>query len=143
MIFSVFSVAVHAAGRFVPSEARAKVACMEWLFFQVGGFGPIPGQVHHFLGQDDAHQEANSYSINRYLSETKRLYGVMDDRLSAVKYFAGDEYTIADMAIFGWAWRHERHQIDLAAFPHVERWYADVSARPAVIKALATNVAKL
>ena len=95
---------------------------MEWLFFQVGGFGPIPGQAHHFLGQDEAHQQANAYSINRYLSETRRLYGVMNERLSRAKYFAGDEYTIADMAIFGWAWRHARHQIDLEDFPHV-RWF--------------------
>ncbi len=100
-------------GRFWPSDARQRVAVLEWLMFQMGGFGPMPGQVHHFIALQDETQRA--YGLKRYSDETRRLYGVMDRRLAENEYFAG-ELSIADFAILGWAWRHERHKVDLAEF---------------------------
>lgn len=115
-------------GKFWPSDIRAQVPVLEWLMWQMAGFGPMPGQVHHFLMvQDPADQR---YGLERYSKETRRLYGVADRRLAEVEYFAGD-ISIADFAILGWAWRHERHLIDLADFPNVKRWYETMMARPA------------
>ena len=96
--------------------------------FQMGGFGPIPGQVHHFAALEDEQQRA--YGLQRFFSETRRLYGVMNRRLADSEYFAG-AVSVADFAILGWAWRHARHRIDLADFPHVARWYAAMMSRPA------------
>jgi GST-like protein len=96
--------------------------------FQMGGFGPMPGQVHHFLTVAD--EGDRRYGLARYSKETRRLYGVMDRRLAEVPYFAGD-ISIADFAILGWAWRHERHQVNLDDFPNVKRWYETMMARPA------------
>ena len=98
--------------------------------FQMGGFGPMPGQVHHFLQVEN--ETDQRYGLQRYMKETHRLYGVMNRRLAENNYFAGDEYSIADMAIFGWAWRHTRHKVDLGDYPNVKRWYETVLARPAV-----------
>ncbi|MFN0185867.1 MAG: glutathione S-transferase family protein [Aquabacterium sp.] len=122
-------------GRFWPAGRRAQVAVMEWLMFQVGGFGPMPGQVHHFvaLPEDEA---GRAYGLKRFMAETRRLYGVMDRRLADHEYFAG-EISIADFAILGWAWRHARHQVDLADFPNVQRWYAAMMARPATARGFA------
>jgi GST-like protein len=122
-------------GRFWPKESRAHVATLEWLMFQMGGFGPIPGQVHHFAALQD--ERDRSYGLERYMTETRRLYGVMDERLASHDFFAGAEVTIADFAILGWAWRHERHRIDLADYPHVRRWYETMMARPAVKRGFA------
>ena len=115
------------SGKFWPTEARARVAVLEWLMFQMGGFGPMPGQVHHFL--QVAEEADRRYGLARYAKETRRLYGVMDRRLGEVAYFAGD-VSIADFALMGWAWRHERHQVDLDDFPNVKRWYEAMMARP-------------
>ena len=116
-------------GKFLPADLRARVPVYEWLMFQMGGFGPMPGQVHHFIGlQNEADQR---YGLERYSKETRRLYGVMDRRLAAQEFFAG-ELSIADFAIVGWAWRHERHKVDLAEFPNVKRWYEAMMGRPAV-----------
>jgi GST-like protein len=116
-------------GKFLPADLRERVPVYEWLMFQMGGFGPIPGQVHHFLGlQNEADQR---YGLERYSKETRRLYGVMDRRLADHEFFAGN-LSIADFAIVGWAWRHERHKVDLADFPNVKRWYEQMMARPAV-----------
>ncbi len=120
-------------GRFLPSEMRARVPVLEWLMFQMGGFGPMPGQVHHFLQVAD--EADRRYGLARYSKETRRLYGVMDRRLAQVEFFAG-EISVADFAILGWAWRHERHQIDLADFPGVDRWYRTMLARPGVQRGL-------
>lgn len=120
-------------GRFLPADLRAQVQVWEWLMFQVGGFGPMPGQVHHFLGLKD--ETDRRYGLNRYLQETRRLYGVMDRRLAKQEYFAG-ELSVADFAILGWAWRHPRHQIDLADYPNVKRWYEALTARPGVKRGL-------
>ncbi len=115
-------------GRFLPKDARRQVAALEWLMWQMGGFGPMPGQVHHFLGVKDPQDQR--YGLERYSKETRRLYGVMDKHLAGHAYFA-DEVSIADFAILGWAWRHERHKVDLAEFPSVQRWYTDMMSRPA------------
>jgi len=121
-------------GKFWPRNLAARIPVLEWLMFQHGGFGPIPGQVHHFLKVDN--EQDRRYSLERYSAETRRLYGVMDRRLAAYEYFAGD-LSIADFAILGWAWRHERHQIDLRDFPHVKRWYDAMMARPGVARGFA------
>ncbi|MEI7446366.1 MAG: glutathione binding-like protein [Burkholderiales bacterium] len=116
-------------GRFLPADARARIPVHEWLMWQMGGFGPMPGQVHHFLGVKD--EADRRYGLERYQAETRRLYGVADRRLARVEWFAGDALSIADFAIVGWAWRHERHRVDLADFPNVRRWYDAMMARPA------------
>lgn len=116
-------------GRFLPSDPRARVQVMEWLMWQVGGFGPMPGQVHHFLGVSNPQDQR--YGLERYSKETHRLYGVMDKRLAVHEFIAG-ELSIADFAILGWAWRHERHKVDLSAYSNVKRWYEQLMARPAV-----------
>jgi len=116
-------------GRFMPQDPRRRVAALEWLMWQMGGFGPMPGQVHHFLGVKDPQDQR--YGLERYRKETLRLYGVMDRHLSAHDWFA-DEVSVADFAIVGWVWRHERHQVDLRDFPAVQRWYEQMMARPAV-----------
>lgn len=121
-------------GQFWPQGLRARVAVMEWLMFQMGGFGPMPGQVHHFLTLDNLADQR--YGLERYRAETRRLYGVMDRRLAEHAFFAG-ELSIADFAIVGWAWRHEKHQVDLADFPNVQRWYSAMMARPAVARGFA------
>lgn len=120
-------------GRLYPSGWADRIKVDEWLFWQVGGFGPMPGQLQHFL-HDAPVQEP--YAIQRYRQETHRLYRVLETRLDGREYVAGD-YSIADIAIFGWTHRHERHQVDLAEYPSVKRWYDAIFARPAVVRALA------
>ncbi len=114
-------------GKFYSSDLRAQVPILEWLMWQMGGFGPMPGQVHHFLQVEN--KQDQRYGLERYSNETRRLYGVLDKRLAGREYVA-DTCSIADFAILGWAWRHERHQVDLAEFPNVKRWYATMMARP-------------
>jgi GST-like protein len=121
-------------GLFLPRDPVARVAVYEWLMFQVGGFGPIPGQVHHFVALGD-HDERR-YGLERFMAETRRLYGVMDRRLAEHEYFAG-ALSIADFAIVGWVWRHARHRVELAEFPHVQRWYQAMMARPGVARGFA------
>jgi GST-like protein len=120
--------------RFWPEGLRAQVPVLEWLMWQMGGFGPMPGQVHHFLTVKDPADQR--YGLARYSAETKRLYGVADRRLAKMEFFAGD-ISVADFAILGWAWRHERHGIDLAEFPNVRRWFDTMMARPGVQRGLA------
>ena len=124
-------------GKFLPQDVRKKVAVLEWLMWQMGGFGPMPGQVHHFLGVTDANDQR--YGLERYTKETRRLYGVLDRRLAGRDYVA-DECSIADFAILGWAWRHERHKVDLAEFPKVKAWYERCMARPATKKGFAVSI---
>ena len=120
-------------GRFMPEDRRQRVAVLEWLMWQMGGFGPMPGQVHHFLGVPE---KDRTYGLTRYLNETKRLYGVLDRRLAQAEHVAGP-LSIADFAILGWVWRHERHHVDLTAYPQVERWYRTLMDRPAVARGFA------
>jgi len=122
------------SGLFLPRDGRERIAVMEWLMFQVGGFGPIPGQVHHFIALES--EEERDYGLKRFMAETRRMYGVMDRRLSDHGYFAGS-LSIADFALLGWVWRHRRHQVDLADFLNVGRWYSSMMSRPAVIRGFA------
>jgi GST-like protein len=126
-------------GRFWPVDLRQRVNVLEWLMWQVGGFGPIPGQVHHFIAMKD--ENDRRYGLERYMKETRRLYGVMDRRLAEVEFFAGD-VSIADFAILGWAWRHARHKVDLAEFSNVERWYNQMMARPAVARGMSVKLTR-
>ncbi len=126
------------SGRFWPRDLEARIPVLEWLMFQQGGFGPIPGQVHHFLTVEN--EEDRRYGLDRYTRETRRLYGVMDRRLETQEFFAG-EPSIADFAILGWVWRHPRHKVDLADFPGVRRWYETMMARPGVARGFAVKLA--
>ena len=121
-------------GLFWPRDLAARVPVLEWLMFQMGSFGPIPGQVHHFIALE--HAADRRYALDRFMAETRRLYAVMDRRLADHEYFAG-ALSIADFAILGWAWRHPRHKVDLAEFPNVQRWYQALMARPAVARGFA------
>ncbi len=120
-------------GQFLPADLRSRVPVLEWLMWQMGGFGPMPGQVHHFL---TVNGEDQRYGLERYMKETRRLYGVLDRRLAETEFVAG-ALSVADFAILGWAWRHERHKVDLADFPQVQRWYAALMARPGVQRGFA------
>jgi len=115
-------------GKLLPRDPVARIETLEWLMFQMGGVGPMFGQAHHFLRQV---KEPNPYGAERYSKETRRLYGVLNGRLGRVDYLAG-EYSIADIATYPWVARHEWHQVALAEFPNVARWYAAIGARPAV-----------
>jgi len=116
-------------GKFLPKPLLQRIPVYEWLMWQVGGFGPMPGQVHHFIALENEADRA--YGLKRFSDETRRLYGVLDRRLATHDYVA-DELSIADFAILGWAWRHERHKVSLEDFPHVARWYETLMARPGV-----------
>jgi len=97
----------------------------------MGGFGPMPGQVHHFIALEN--EQDRRYGLERFSKETRRLYGVLDRRLVG-REFVADKISVADFAILGWAWRHERHKVSLDDFPNVKRWYAAMMARPGVAK---------
>lgn len=126
-------------GKFLPADPRARVPVWEWLMWQMGGFGPMPGQVHHFLTRPEG--PARDYGLERYRNETRRLYGVLDRRLAGRDFVATEgEPSIADFAILGWAWRHERHLGDLAEFPAVSAWYDRMMARPAVAKGMSVHL---
>jgi GST-like protein len=120
-------------GKFLPADLTRRVPVLEWLMWQMGGFGPMPGQVHHFLTVEN--EQARQYGLARYSAETRRLYGVLDRRLAQVEFVAG-ALSVADFAILGWAWRHERHRVDLGDYPSVRRWYDTLMARPGVRRGL-------
>ena len=115
-------------GKLMSRDPALRIETIEWLMFQMGGVGPMFGQAHHFLRQV---KEPNPYGADRYSKETRRLYGVMNARLGQVPYLATD-YSIADIATYPWVSRYEWHQVDLAEFPNVKRWFDAISARPAV-----------
>jgi GSH-dependent disulfide-bond oxidoreductase len=120
-------------GKFIPRDLRGQVECTEWLFWQMGGLGPMLGQNHHF---SQYAPEKIPYAIERYVKETSRLYGVLNKRLAERAFICGDEYTIADMACYPWIlW--ERQSQSQADFPHVARWHAAIKARPATARAYA------
>jgi GST-like protein len=121
-------------GRFLPKDVRGRKTVMEWLFWQVGGLGPMAGQNHHF-GQYA--REKIPYAIDRYVKETNRLYGVLDRRLAGRSFIAGDDYTIADMASYPWIVPWQRQQQDLEEFQNLSRWFGSVAARPATKRAYA------
>jgi len=117
--------------QFLPDELRGRFEVLQWLFWQMGGLGPMAGQNHHFTQYA---QEKLPYAIDRYVNETARLYAVLDNRLASREFVAGN-YSIADMAAYPWIVPHQRQQQDLNDFPHLKRWFEAVQARPAVIRA--------
>jgi GSH-dependent disulfide-bond oxidoreductase len=121
-------------GRFLPTDPRGRTRVMEWLFWQVGGLGPMLGQNHHF---NRYAPEKIPYAIDRYLRETQRLYGVLDKRLDGRAFIAGKDYTIADMAAYPWTVPHANQGIDLDDFPHVKRWFHHIQERDATRRAYA------
>ena len=121
-------------GRFLPTDLRGRKTVTEWLFWQVGGLGPMAGQNHHF---GIYAPEKIPYSINRYVNETNRLYGVMDRRLAARPFLAGDEYSIADMASYPWVVPWKRQQQNLDDFVNLRRWFDSIRYRPATQRAYA------
>jgi GSH-dependent disulfide-bond oxidoreductase len=116
-------------GKFLPKSDRAKFEVLEWLMFQMGGVGPMLGQAHHFRVFAP---EQIPYAINRYTSEAKRLYGVMDKRLQTSPYLGGKTYSIADIAIFPWVNSWQKQGIDWTDYPTLKTWFDKVAARPAV-----------
>jgi GSH-dependent disulfide-bond oxidoreductase len=123
-------------GQFYPTEERARVEVEQWLFWQMGGLGPMAGQANHFRIYAP---EKVPYAVARYTNEVNRLYGVMNKRLADRPFLAGD-YSIADMACVGWASGWERQGQDIDEFPHFKRWLETVRARPAVQRGLAVKV---
>ncbi|MDH4560693.1 glutathione binding-like protein [Pseudomonas sp. BN411] len=121
-------------GRFIPQDLRGRQDCLQWLFWQMGGLGPMAGQNHHF---NRFAPEKLPYAIQRYVKETARLYGVLDKRLADRTYVAGSEYSIADMAIYPWIDRHPWQEQNLDDFPNLKRWYQVIQARPATVRAYA------
>ena len=119
-------------GKFLPTDIRGRKTVMEWLFWQMGGLGPMAGQNHHF---GTYAPEKIPYAITRYVNETNRLYGVLNKRLEGRDFIAGDAYTIADMASYPWIVSHEKQQQDLNDFPNLKRWFETIKARPATIAA--------
>ncbi len=121
-------------GKFLPAGGRQRVRTLEWLFWQIGGLGPMAGQAHHFLHYTP---ERCPYAAKRYVDEVGRLYAVLDRRLEAVPWLAGDDYSIADMASYPWIVSHARQNQDLDAFPALARWFRAIAERPATIRAYA------
>jgi GST-like protein len=117
--------------RFIPKDLHGRFEVLEWLFWQVGGLGPMAGQTHHFAQYAP---EKIPYAIDRYVKETTRLYGVLDKQLAKKEYIAGD-YSIADMAAFPWVKSYEKQMQDIESFPNVKRWLDLMNQRPAVQKA--------
>ncbi len=124
-------------GRFLPQEPDRRWETLQWLMWQIGGFGPMLGQAHHFnryAPMRPGNPVVLPYAQERYTNEAGRLYSVLDKRLSSHDYVAADEYTIADMAIFPWCRLHERQRQDINDYPNVKRWFERIAARPAVAK---------
>lgn len=121
-------------GQFLPSDLRQRTEVMQWLFWQMGGLGPMAGQNHHFTQYAP---EKIAYAIDRYVRETARLYGVLNKRLANREFVAGDFYSIADMASYPWIVSHEKQQQNLDDFPNLKRWYEAIGARPATQRAYA------
>ena len=119
------------AERFLPTQPSARWRCLEGLMWQMGGLGPMLGQAHHFV---HFNPDKSAYAKDRYATEARRLYGVLDRQLTAHEYVAGAEYSVADMAIWPWIARFEWQAITLADYPQVLRWYRAIAARPAVIR---------
>src|ERR1700720_1784434 len=120
-------------GKFAGSDRRSRTEAIEWLFWQMGGLGPMAGQNNHFSNYA---VEKLQYAMDRYRNEVNRLYGVLDRRLADRPYLAGD-YSIADMASYPWIVPHERQGQKIADFPNVKRWLDAIAARPAVVRAYA------
>ena len=122
-------------GKFLPSHQTDRIKVLEWLFWQVGGLGPMAGQVSHFVNYAPNFPGDHSYSEKRYKNEYDRLLGVMNNILSEREYLAGD-YSVADMASFPWVTAYKRYEIDLNKFKEVRRWFDTMKNRPAVRKGM-------
>jgi GST-like protein len=120
------------ARQFIPTDLRGRVQCLQWLFWQMGGLGPMAGQNHHFVQYAP---EKIPYAIDRYVKETARLYGVLNKHLSDGRPFICEEYSIADMAAYPWIVPHERQRQNLDDFPALKAWFERIQARPATLKA--------
>ena len=120
-------------GKFIPTDLYGRAETLQWLFWQMGGLGPMAGQNHHF---SQYAPEKIPYAIDRYVKETNRLYGVLNRRLADREFIVGS-YSIADMASYPWIVPYERQGQDLNNFPHVKRWFETIKARPATEKAYA------
>ncbi|KQT11943.1 glutathione S-transferase [Methylobacterium sp. Leaf399] len=125
-------------GRFIPADLHGRAEVLQWLFWQMGGLGPMLGQNHHF---SQYAPEPVPYAIDRYVKETNRLYGVLDRRLADRAYVAGDAYSIADMASYPWIVPWEKQGQTLSDFPHLSRWFADIAGRSATKAAYARAAA--
>ncbi|WP_248738114.1 glutathione binding-like protein [Pseudomonas sp. MWU12-2029] len=121
-------------GKFLPKDLRSRQVALQWLFWQMGGLGPMAGQNHHF---SQFAPEKIPYAIKRYIDETARLYGVLDKQLANHEFVAGSEYSIADMAIYPWIVSHKWQSQNLEDFPNVLRWFNHIKDRPATVKAYA------
>lgn len=121
-------------GRFIPTDPVARVRCFEWLMFQAAGLGPMFGQSGYFL---KLAPEKLPAAIDRFHNEAKRNMRVLNGRLAEAEWLAGDDYSIADVATFGWVWRRGFAEVDFSEAPNVERWFDAISARPAIGRALA------
>ena len=119
-------------GQFIPKDLRGRQEALQWLFWQMGGLGPMAGQNHHF---SQFAAEKIPYAIKRYVDETARLYGVLDRRLADRTFVAGEDYSIADMAIYPWIVSHKWQSQRLEDFPHVQRWFNSIKERPATVRA--------
>lgn len=124
-------------GRLIGRDIRARKTALEWLFWQMGGLGPMAGQNHHFVQYAP---ERIPYAMQRYVNETNRLYGVLDRRLAGREWIA-DDYSIADIACYPWIVPWQRQQQDLEQFPNLKRWFAAMGARPAVVRAYEAGAA--
>ncbi len=118
-------------GRFLPKETRERADVLQWLFWQVGGLGPMAGQNHHFVQYAP---QPIAYAIDRYVDETARLYAVLDRRLEDREFIVGD-YSIADIACYPWIVPYQRQRQDLADFPNLQRWFTAIKVRPATQRA--------
>jgi len=121
-------------GKLLPIDLRGRKTALEWLFWQVGGLGPMAGQNHHF---NKYAPEKIPYAIDRYVKETNRLYGVLDRRLDGREFIVGDDYTIADIAAYPWIVPWKTQQQNLDDFPNVKRWLDKVCNRPSTLRAYA------
>ena len=119
-------------GQFIPKDLRGRQEALQWLFWQMGGLGPMADQNHHF---SQFAPEKIPYAIKRYVDETARLYGVLDRRLADRAFVAGEDYSIADMAIYPWIVSHKWQSQRLEDFPHVQRWFNSIKERPATVRA--------
>ncbi|BDB18143.1 thiol:disulfide oxidoreductase [Pseudomonas sp. CYM-20-01] len=119
-------------GQFIANDLRGRQEVLQWLFWQMGGLGPMAGQNHHF---SQFAPEKIPYAIKRYVDETARLYGVLDRRLADRAFVAGEDYSIADMAIYPWIVSHKWQSQRLEDFPHLQRWFNSIKERPATVRA--------
>ena len=123
------------SGKFFPQSDKERIRVLEWLFWQIGGLGPMAGQVSHFVNYAPNFPGDHSYSEKRYKNEYDRLLGVMDMVLEEREYLAGD-YSIADMASFPWVTAYKRYEVNLDTFKNVRRWFDEIKSRPAVRKGM-------